>query len=1432
MFYKFVRKITLFTDISTVCRLPRECQGTSATLYSMVRAVTVITAAATRVERKKCRGGGMKCEWQQATGAYVLVDGERNGEPYRENSPNADSGLKNNAPNVSSSSTTGVVIEGTMYSSNGQYQHRVLGANGEGSKGFITFPSCLTIGSVSNDTSSLSSNGVALHGEESNIENHNDVSDSDETASIRPLELCRESTMPDLPSDVEVGTCSALLGGLHAPSSARDRQSVPPYIQKTLNDQYSGLGASRQSGEKHMMLDVASSSLLFRDDVILVEAADTVSSRVAKYYHKHVIAELKGQNSGHLKEWQTPSMLELSRFERQATAYSHIARFFRDGALPLHPPIDAIDRGIQESELLTFSSLSICDIHKYLQLHQLDETISKCLPVTANFTGLLRPTDGEDSSLLKRRFFKDIPAFTFSQVVSQLIIREPKIATGYYPLSDSLLVAFMWPPPFRRMEQRFWDPTTNMRLRASFRDYQALLRRQEEQQAERSKRGESGPMDSLSVAGDEFDGRTFPGNGSLTSVNLGSVVSAVGANSSASSVQLAAPQPTQPTQPTQPSRGGKVKNSPSASDSVGNAVEGASISTSRMIDNCDALKWTMDVSPRELQKWKQQSFVITPAGKSLVTLRSLLSSKEQWLTVHEGGYLFGLRKVPQYGHDLPATTNPNALPLVCTDSCTRGALKNCFVCHTDDDVRIIVTTRDLTVSRRPMVATLSVATATNGKLNGKLNGVSDEKLNGDETEDGADEKVGGVGTSEESETVGETADELSAANSAINVATEVMLEATETLSSGGIDVNVTVGSRSKGKVRANLSKGNHLTVKPDGKGTVCITTCFPSGIISSVDSNGSVRIYGDSSSSGVAAYSNALVSAQQADQQTAQQADRRPTASGSGEAPTGFSIGEEDSRHICAGATVVRTMKTGPFLKDILYPDGTRLLQRRLTTADFIESGISNSGPTASSKKSIKGSAKGASTGSKQRFLMQTGLSDECFPLPIFFVDMIAAAPSSAIVAARSESTKGQLLWWQYVKLKTDGSVLFYFISLNEHKMFGLYHKRIKSGSVDDSTVPLRPDDITGAKLNDSANMRSSCDFIVQPAAESLGNIAKKTVDAETLAVIVEHRDGRVVVTFADKIRTVYFSDGTKITTDPSGDSALVEFLAAGHPTVEVDLEIDRNARGHSKGLPVPIAKGGQRVRTRVCQPDGSVVLVKYDTKITSTTNGTIKLVRRDRTSILAQDGGVISFAPANTWTQRHEEIFSAELADCHPYTPPPRPSVSAPSAAMIDRARTAPATTGPSATTPTNFQDLGGAGDASFVAGRSRVSSASAATILTGKQYKRAATTTVASTAAPGARKTKFEKKSKVDQISQCSLLASESSVFNSVHTAGGDVLITSQPVGTSFNFEIGEGSYSCKIADYEHNMFEMDLNHFPSTPVLHLAGEVCDHWVANILC
>jgi hypothetical protein len=75
--------------------------------------------------------------------------------------------------------------------------------------------------------------------------------------------------------------------------------------------------------------------------------------------------------------------------------------------------------------------------------------------------GALRSNgDSEDgSSLLRRRFFRQLSPSAFAQVLSREREREPKVLRDYYELTDDLLYVLHWPPPDRRIRKDTWSRT-------------------------------------------------------------------------------------------------------------------------------------------------------------------------------------------------------------------------------------------------------------------------------------------------------------------------------------------------------------------------------------------------------------------------------------------------------------------------------------------------------------------------------------------------------------------------------------------------------------------------------------------------------------------------------------------------------------------------------------------------------------------------------------------------------------------------------------------------------------------------------------------------------------------------------------------------------------------------------------------------------------
>lgn len=149
--------------------------------------------------------------------------------------------------------------------------------------------------------------------------------------------------------------------------------------------------------------------------------------------------------------------------------------------------------------------------------------------------------------------------------------------------------------------------------------------------------------------------------------------------------------------------------------------------------------------------------------------------------------------------------------------------------------------------------------------------------------------------------------------------------------------------------------------------------------------------------------------------------------------------------------------------------------------------------------------------------------------------------------------------------------------------------------------------------------------------APNLANILHKKVDAESKSTVSYFQDGRMIVQYTDGCRKVYFPEGSVVLHQPKNNMLYIERVK-GFPSVEMDLEIDAMCRGHSLGLEVPINKGGERVRSRIALPDGTAMMIKYDTRVTAKSNGSLKLLRRDKTCILAKDDGSMTFIPASAW--------------------------------------------------------------------------------------------------------------------------------------------------------------------------------------------------------
>jgi hypothetical protein len=145
-------------------------------------------------------------------------------------------------------------------------------------------------------------------------------------------------------------------------------------------------------------------------------------------------------------------------------------------------------------------------------------------------------------------------------------------------------------------------------------------------------------------------------------------------------------------------------------------------------------------------------------------------------------------------------------------------------------------------------------------------------------------------------------------------------------------------------------------------------------------------------------------------------------------------------------------------------------------------------------------------------------------------------------------------------------------------------------------------------------------------------NFLEEFEDAETKTITKYFKDGRIITQYSQGSFVTIFPDRSQFLYN--NNVGLLNITRGdGWPSVEVDCEVDSMCRSHCRGLEVPINKGGERVRLRTALPDGSALLMKYDTKVTAKTNGSLKYVSRNRTSLLARDDGSVVFTPSTAWT-------------------------------------------------------------------------------------------------------------------------------------------------------------------------------------------------------
>jgi hypothetical protein len=155
----------------------------------------------------------------------------------------------------------------------------------------------------------------------------------------------------------------------------------------------------------------------------------------------------------------------LVAIERAAFERLEFPRTYGKGSLPLKPLKSEETRGMEKTELLTFSSLSPNDIDRVTQLTSFERLLNGA------YEDIYGANNIEPWVLTNRELFEELSPHVLSQVLSNAMLSSPEILRTYHPASDSLLLALHNPTAKGRVGQKFWKPTKQIRHRLPFNDW-------------------------------------------------------------------------------------------------------------------------------------------------------------------------------------------------------------------------------------------------------------------------------------------------------------------------------------------------------------------------------------------------------------------------------------------------------------------------------------------------------------------------------------------------------------------------------------------------------------------------------------------------------------------------------------------------------------------------------------------------------------------------------------------------------------------------------------------------------------------------------------------------------------------------------------------------------------------------------------------------
>lgn len=128
--------------------------------------------------------------------------------------------------------------------------------------------------------------------------------------------------------------------------------------------------------------------------------------------------------------------------------------------------------------------------------------------------------------------------------------------------------------------------------------------------------------------------------------------------------------------------------------------------------------------------------------------------------------------------------------------------------------------------------------------------------------------------------------------------------------------------------------------------------------------------------------------------------------------------------------------------------------------------------------------------------------------------------------------------------------------------------------------------------------------------------------------VTVAYPNGDTLAIFGCGVHIATFAPRGPVPTGGSG--ARVVVAAPGYAAVEVDCDIERQSAQHAGGGIARVVRRGNCTRSVTALPGGGgVIAIDYDTRVTVSVNGRLRLHRLDGFVITALDTGHVEVRPA-----------------------------------------------------------------------------------------------------------------------------------------------------------------------------------------------------------